>query len=552
MKLMILDGNSIINRAFYGIRLLSTSDGLYTNAVYGFLAILKKLLSEDKPDALCVAFDLPAPTFRHNMYEGYKATRKGMPDELAVQLPWLKELLKAMNIPIYELEGFEADDLLGTVSVKCNKEGWDCLIVTGDRDSLQLITSNTHVKLVSTKMGRTESIEYDEAVFTEKYSFEPKHMVDLKAFMGDSSDCIPGVPGVGEKTAMELIQKYKSINNVYLNLESSDIKSGVRTKLEAGKDKAYMSYALAEININSPLEFEPSLNMIRQPDNDRLYELFTRLEFTKMIEAYGLTPPAVISEINEDTKKGIEWIETSPELVLEALFNSDKVFFICDNSLSAIAAVCSEKGYIVTQPDDKFLKMFFSDKVKKCGHDVKTLMRRLLNEALEYDSFVYDTALAAYVLNPNENGYELPRCVKRLFGKEIPEAVYNKEDAFNLLDSSPALDALKAHAEAVKAVYEYTLPLIMEQGMERLYYEIELPLCSVLAHMEYRGISVDKAALSRFGSLLGEGITALTKEIYEIAGNEFNINSTKQLGELLFDKLSLPPYGKTKTVIPLM
>lgn len=546
MKLMILDGNSIFNRAFYGIRLLATSDGLYTNAVYGFLAILRKLLNEDKPDALCVAFDLPAPTFRHTMYEGYKATRKGMPEELAVQLPWLKDVLSAMNIPRLELEGYEADDILGTVSVKCNEAGWDCLIVTGDRDSLQLISPGTHVKLVSTKAGRTESTEYDEAAFIEKYGFAPAYMVDLKALMGDSSDNIPGVPGVGEKTAMELIQKYNTINNVYLNIDSSEIKPGVRTKLEAGKEKAYMSYALAEINKSAPLDFEPSLNLIRQPDNDRLYKLFTRLEFFKLIEAFGLTPP-IEKAAETEVQKGLEWIDASPDNVLQACIDADRVFFACDNGFRALALVCSDRGYIVTHPDTGFLKAFFSGKVKKAGHDIKTLMRRLLNEAFEYDGFVFDSALAVYILNPNENGYELSRCIKRLFGREIPEALYNKEDAFGLLDNSPAIDSLKAHAEAVKAIFDYTLPLIKEQGMERLYYDIELPLCSVLAHMEYRGISVDKAALSRFDQLLGEGIKALTREIYDIAGGEFNINSTKQLGELLFDKLGLPPYGKTKT-----
>jgi DNA polymerase-1 len=292
MKLMILDGNSIFNRAFYGIRLLATSDGLYTNAVYGFLAILRKLLNEDKPDALCVAFDLPAPTFRHTMYEGYKATRKGMPEELAVQLPWLKDVLSAMNIPRLELEGYEADDILGTVSVKCNEAGWDCIIVTGDRDRLQLISPGTHVKLVSTKAGRTESTEYDEAAFIEKYGFAPAYMVDLKALMGDSSDNIPGVPGVGEKTAMELIQKYNTINNVYLNIDSSEIKPGVRTKLEAGKEKAYMSYALAEINKSAPLDFEPSLNLIRQPDNDRLYKLYLPgLSFLSLLRPSALLLP---------------------------------------------------------------------------------------------------------------------------------------------------------------------------------------------------------------------------------------------------------------------
>jgi DNA polymerase-1 len=547
MKLMVLDGNSIFNRAFYGIRLLTTSDGLYTNAVYGFLAILRKLMTEDRPDGVCVAFDLPAPTFRHKMYDGYKATRKGMPNELASQLPWLKDMLKALNIPRYELEGYEADDLLGTISVKCAEKGWDCLIVTGDRDSLQLINSSTHVKLVSTKMGKTESTEYDAAVFIDKYGFEPVHMVDLKALMGDSSDCIPGVPGVGEKTAMELIQKYKSLNNVYGNLDSAEIKPSVKTKLETGRDKAYMSYALAEIERNAPLAFEPADNLVKKPDNDRLYELFTRLEFTKMIEAYGLTPPSAKPAALAEEKAETIWSEAGPETVIDACRASERVFFACDNSFGAFAVITAMGAYTLVKPEPDFLKQFFSESVKKAGHDVKSLMKHLLGLNLPCGGFVFDSSLAAYLLNPSENGYDLSRCIKRLFGRDIPGDEYNRESALGLLSLGSAIEALKTHAENIRAVYEHAQPLLKEQGMEELYNKIELPLCAVLAEMEHRGITVDRNALRMYGRSLGEGIDALTAEIYTLAGGEFNINSTKQLGELLFDKLRLPPYGKTKT-----
>ncbi len=548
MKLLALDGNSIFNRAFYGIRLLSASDGLYTNAVYGFLAILRKLMAEDKPDAICVAFDLPAPTFRHEMYQGYKATRKGMPDELAVQLPWLKELLDALKIPRYELPGYEADDLLGAISEKCSQSGWDCVIVTGDRDSLQLINKTTRVKLVSTKMGQTETVEYDEAAFVEKYGFEPSRLVDLKALMGDSSDCIPGVPGVGEKTAMELMQKYGSLDRVYENLNGPDIKPSVRAKLEAGREKALISYKLAKIAKDAPLELDPAANLVKAPDSDRLYRLFTRLEFAKMIEAYGLKPPAEKAEPTDARDGGtLIWADAAPEAVIAACAGSEAVYFACDKALSAFAIITSGGAFTLAEVQPRFIEDFFSGKIKKVCHEAKAVMRRLLELGLSFDGFIYDTALASYLLNPSESGYDLARCAKRLLGREIPAADFDGENALGLNGSFSALDSLKAHALAVRELHAYTRPLLKEQGMEELFNSIELPLCEVLADMEFRGIAVDRAALARYGKTLGEGINGLTAEIYSLAGYEFNINSTKQLGELLFDKLRLPPYGKTKT-----
>ena len=296
MKLMILDGNSIVNRAFYGIHALNAPDGTPTNGVYGFLAILERLLSEQKPDALCVSFDLKAPTFRHKAFDGYKSQRKGMPEELAQQMPILKETLDLMGIKRYELEGYEADDILGTVSVKCAEKGWECVIVTGDKDSLQLVTESTTVCNVKTRMGHTETILYTPEVFRAEYGFGPELIVDLKALMGDSSDNIPGVPGVGEKTAMDLVKRYGRIDNIYAKLPELDIKEGVRKKLYAGEESARMSYWLATIAKDIPLKFEPELNLWDHNYSPELYEQFNRLGFKKFIEKWGLGANAASEE----------------------------------------------------------------------------------------------------------------------------------------------------------------------------------------------------------------------------------------------------------------
>ena len=288
MKLLILDGNSVINRAFFGVRPLTTREGLYTNAIYGFLNILEKVEKEEQPEAVCVAFDLHGPTFRHLKYDGYKATRHGMPEELAMQMPVMKDVLRAMNIPIYECQGWEADDIIGTVGRICSNNEWECVVVTGDRDSLQLIDENVHIKLVISKPGQTTATLYDKAKFEEEYGFEPKKLIDLKALMGDSSDNIPGVKGIGEKTALNLLHKFGSLDAVYENLNDPIIKPKQRENLINFKDNAYLSYDLATIRPEVPIDFDP-MDAITQPYNRlELYKLFTKLEFVRLIDRYGL------------------------------------------------------------------------------------------------------------------------------------------------------------------------------------------------------------------------------------------------------------------------
>ena len=530
MKLMILDGNSIVNRAYYGVRPLNAPDGTPTNAIYGFVAILQRLLEEQQPQAVCVSFDLKAPTFRHQQYEAYKAQRKGMPEELAAQMPILKEVLDAMGIRRYELEGFEADDILGTAAAICEKSGWDCVIVTGDKDSLQLITDTTSVCNVKTRMGQTETVLYTPERFQEEYGFAPPLMVDLKALMGDSSDNIPGVPGVGEKTAMDLVQRYGEIKNIYENLDSLEIKEGVRKKLAQGRESAEMSYWLATIIRDVPLDFKPEDNLWDKNYTGALYGIFKRLGFNKFIEKWGLTESgeAAISEeqshlprrelsSTEEIDALIEAINAAEQIAVYPLEGLDRIE-VCDGKTVYDAAWnrCGE-GY------DRLLSVVFSPEIKKTGHNVKDLMGLLLKEGLSTEGFVFDTALAAYLLDATESDYALERISVRYTGAEAAGA----EAVFKL---APVLDTK-----------------LRELGMDGLYYQAELPLCAVLAEMEAAGFFVDRKALYDFGESLNAGIAQLQQSIWNHAGHEFNINSPKQLGSVLFDELLLPYGKKTKT-----
>ncbi len=530
MKLLVLDGNSILNRAFYGIRLLSNKDGLYTNAVYGFLNILHKLQTEQAPDGVCVCFDLKAPTFRHRRYEGYKAQRKPMPEELAVQLPLIRQVLDALNIPRLELEGYEADDLIGTIARICEEKGWETAIATGDKDSLQLVTEKTHVLLVSSRMGQTTTKEMSPESFREEYGFAPEKIVDLKALMGDTSDNIPGVAGVGEKTAMGLLQTYGSLEAIYQDLSALDVKDGVRKKLDAGRESAQLSYELATICRQAPMDFDPETARNKAPDNDSLYRLFQQLEFNKLMERYGLTAPE--AELERQAAESLPVVDIQTPEALEELSArikmAERVALWLTDGLDALELCDGEKVYALQWSTagagyNAFLRLLFSDQVKKCGHDVKDLMRLALEEGLSAEGFVFDTALAAYVLDPTESGYELSKLSKRwLGGEEYPAA-----EIFRL---QPILEAE-----------------LEKNGQTALYQNIELPLCAVLAEMEQVGVRVDKKALEDFGAWLQGNIDRLQQTIYDLAGQEFNINSPKQLGEVLFDKLMLPVPKKTKT-----
>ena len=529
MKMMVLDGNSLLNRAFYGIRALNASDGLPTNAVYGFLTILRRLLNEYKPDGLCAAFDQKAPTFRHRLYDGYKATRHAMPEELSVQLPWLWEVVDALNIPRYSLEGWEADDLLGTISRKSGEQGWDCLLVTGDRDSLQLIGEKTHVAYISSRPGKNDITEYDEAVFREKYDFAPPILIDLKALMGDSSDNIPGVRGVGEKTAMDLLHRFGSLEGVYASLEDPSVKPSLRQKLEEGREMARLSYRLATILRDAPLDFDPASCRLSEPDNDRLYRVLSRLEFKKLIEAYGLTPPQA-APAPAPPASAVGWTENDPAAALEACRSSERVSFVWAKGLSSIALIAGERGFLLEAPDENFLRAFFSPEIPKGSTELKALLRLLSERGLPGEGLVEDAALAAYLLDPSDGSYSLPRIAKKLLGRELEEEA-----------------GLREAAETIRDLLSAALPRLREQGLEKLYREVELPLCPVLADMEHQGFLVDRNALTEFGRSLGDSIEVLQSEISALAGEEFNINSPKKLGEILFDRLGLPSYGKTKT-----
>ena len=516
MKLMILDGNSIINRAFYGIRPLSTRDGMFTNAIYGFLNILHKLEQEEKPDALCVAFDLKGPTFRHLQYEGYKATRHGMPEELAMQMPVMKQVLNAMRIPIYECQGWEADDVIGTVSVRCCAQSWQCVVVTGDRDSLQLVNDCVTVKLVTTKAGQTLTTNYTPETFREEYGFAPICMIDLKSLMGDSSDNIPGVAGIGPKTATELLMKFGTLDGVYANLEDPSIKAGARKKLEAGEESARLSYDLATIRCDAPIAFQPEDALRQEYDKPALRELFVRLEFIKLLDRYGLREaeaPCPAQQLELTCADCLPDAHTPCAVVFSEDMTRAAVAWdggVCEAAAEQAQAICGGAA------------------PKVCA-DWKTLCRQLTQRGWQTGGFDFDVSLAAYVLDPSQNDYSVSKLALAFLEKQLTPG------------------DLSAEASAVWQLKPILKEKLREQSMLELYEQIEFPLCAVLAQMEQDGICVDQMALMAFGSMLTQRITAAQTLVYQLAGEEFNINSPKKLGEILFEKLGLPAAKKTKT-----
>ena len=551
-KLMVIDGNSIVNRAFYGVsQNLTTREGQPTNAIFGFLNILGKLLDDAAPDALCVTFDRKAPTFRHLQYEGYKAQRKGMPEELASQMPILKDILAAMNIPMYEMDGWEADDLIGTISVKDTAAGWETVIVTGDKDSLQLVTDTTTVKLVSTRMGRTTTRDMTPEAFREEYGFDPIHIIDLKALMGDASDNIPGVKGVGEKTAMALVGRYGSIDALYAAMPTPEMapgtpaKPGVIKKLQEGEEMARMSYDLATIRCNAPLDFTPEENLRREVDNDKLYQLFLNLEFAKLIDKYHLTAPQ--GEGAPQTQQAVECVCTSE--VVETQERLDELMklwqaadFVNVLALPNLDVVCVQfrpapnEGHAALLFADRlqgyndFLKAFFtSENIKKVTHSLKALWRALLSEGIAPAGFVFDTEVAAYLLAPSDGSYELEKLGMTYYNQEFPKAKdYLAEGAFGpLADPAVPTGALTSHASLIGSLRESLTGRLQALGMWELYETIDLPLCGVLAEMEQEGFLIDRGALAEFGQMLSGRIAEVQQEIYTLAGEHtLKINST--------------------------
>ena len=528
MKLMILDGNSIINRAFYGIRMLNAPDGTPTNAVYGFLSTFRRVFDLAQPQAVCVAFDVHAPTFRHEQYALYKAQRKPMPEELAVQMPLLKQTLDYMGVRRLELAGWEADDLLGTVARRCEAAGWTCDVVTGDKDSLQLITDSTHVFNVKTRMGQTDTIEYTPERFREEYGFDPIRMIDLKALMGDSSDNIPGVPGIGEKTAKDLLVRFGTVADIYRNLDALDIKPGVRKKLTEGRESAQLSFDLATIRTDAPIDFALESAVWDHDYQPELYDWFQRLNFTSLSEKWGLQPADGVSA----PSSALPTVDVADSAALRALEQAvtaaPYVAVLAPDGLDTLTLCDGKACYALSWAqlgDDynAFLRLLFSARVRKAGHNIKDLMRALLDEGLPTDGFVFDTALAAYLLDATAGSYDLPRLAQTYLGEELPDV------------------------QSVWALQPVLHEKMDAQSMLPLYTDVELPLCPVLARMEQAGFLVDRKALYDFGESLTSSIEQLQQSIWALAGEPFNIQSPKQLGSVLFERLMLPAGKKTKT-----
>ena len=517
MKLLILDGNSVINRAYFGVKPLTTREGLYTHAIYGFLNILERMEKEEQPDAVCVAFDLHGPTFRHLKYDGYKATRHGMPEELAQQMPIVKQVLQAMNIPIYECQGWEADDVIGTVGRICSNNQWECVIVTGDRDSLQLIDENVHVKLVISRPGQTTATLYTKEKFQEEYGFVPAKMVDLKALMGDSSDNIPGVAGVGPKTATDLLMKFGSLDGVYENLDDKSIRPKLREKLEIGKENAYLSYDLATIRCEAPIDFEPMDAVIQPYNKPALYDLFVKLEFVKLIDRYGLRGAGIAAK-TQVAVEALPFLDFLP-------CSGDASIYIAQDGTVGVA--CKD-GVCVFTPMEAQMGLQLPSGDLVC-HDMKTTMHTMESLGISHGKFVFDTALAAYDLNPSQSEYPVSKLATNFLGISVEDG-----------------DAGKC-AEAIWHLRSKLTEELKKAEMIRLYQEIELPLCTVLYSMEKAGVAIDREQLEEFSTMLAQRIADCEALIFGYADGPFNINSTKQLGDLLFDKLGLPPVKKTKT-----
>ena len=535
MKLLAMDGNSIINRAFFGVRPLTTKDGQHTNAIFGFMTMMQKMLDDVQPDAVAIAFDLKAPTFRHKAYDGYKAKRKGMPEELFSQMQPLKDLLTALGYKLVTCEGWEADDILGTLSEACRRSGDTCVIATGDRDSFQLINESVQVRMLSTKAGRPEATLFDVDAIKAQYGVAPKQLIDIKAIQGDTSDNIPGVPGIGEKGAGDLISRFGSLDGVYENINDASIKEGMRKKLNDGKESAYMSRMLGTIVLDAPIDTDISSYIPKEADSAAVRAMLIKLEMFKLLEKLGVSDKKSAKEAEKEfneKKNEPARVLYDPEDWLDTI--GTDLYFVYnekDGELDSAAFMNGNDIIVLTAPSlgSFIINVLTNDAINKHTYDIKTLYK-LVPETV---NCVFDAMLAAYLLDPSSKGYELDKLLA-LYVSEIPPEA-EKENI------------LPACAERIAPLCRSLESKIAANGQEKLLREIEMPLSRVLADMETVGFMVDSEGIAAFGNVLSERISELEKEIYESVGYEFNLNSPKQLGEALFVKLMLPGGKKTKT-----
>lgn len=577
-KIVLIDGNSILNRAFYGImgnKMLTTPDGKYTNAVYGFLAILFKVLEDIEPEYLMVTFDLKAPTARHKLYDGYKATRKGMPNELAEQMPILKDILKSMNIKVIEKEGYEADDVLGTMAKRAEKDGFDVTIVSGDRDTFQLTSNRVKVRIPHTKMGKTETETFGREEVLKKYGVTPKQLIEVKGLQGDTSDNIPGVPGIGEKTALELVKKYKTIDGIYEAIEKGedDLKPKARERLLENKELAMLSRTLGTINLEVPIEENLEEFKIKEWNKEEVFSKFKELNFNRFIDRFNLKseegPKQNLAELFEiktlNTENEIKDLLEKIQNKLVFMLETEKVEqenLIIKKQIKSIYIYIDNTVYeIKFNTNEEFISyfktIFENENIQKYSYRLNETYVLLMQNGIYLKEIKFDTEIAAYLLNPSNGKYKLDELANQYLSIDIPEylefvgAKQQKETQMTLFSQ----DEMNVDFEKYQnAIYMYTiakLAEIMNKKLEeinslKLFENIEMPLIKVLAEMQYEGIYVDKQELVSFGVKLKEDIEVIKQEIYKLAGEEFNINSTLQLGNILFEKLKLPVYKKTK------
>ena len=569
-KLVLIDGNSIMNRAFYGImgsKMLTTKDGKYTNAIYGFLAIMFKILDDIKPEYLAVAFDMRGKLKRKELYEGYKANRHGMPEELAEQMPMIKEILKAMNIDIIEKEGYEGDDILGTLAKYGEKQGLEVTILSGDRDTFQLASDNITIRIPRTKSGKTETEYYNRAKIIEEDGLEPEQLIEVKALQGDTSDNIPGVPGVGPKTAISLIKRYNTVKELYEKIEAGedDLKGKQKENIIANKEMAELSRTLGKIDTNVPLEDTLEQIKVEEWDKPKVLEIFEELRFNRYIDRFGLR-----NEIGENNKKleekHFEIVEETQIPKVEKLYyylqteECNNPEFIIKRKITGISIYLDNKLYYIVENKDfeqQLKELFENEKIEKYGYDLAQDYILLKQIGITIKNISYDAKIAAYILNPTSK-YTLDVIARDYL--EIDNGEYlqsqgatKEEEQTSLFEmQEPKKDNTakienSLYAEEIYKLSEITMKKLEEIDAVELFKNIDMPTVEVLAEMQWNGMYVDLQELEDYGKQLKEKLEILTQEIYELSGEEFNINSTKQLGEILFEKLKLPVVKKTKS-----
>ena len=570
-KLVVIDGNSILNRAFYGImssKMLQTADGTYTNAVYGFLAIMFKLIEDVNPDYMVVAFDVKHPTKRHEMYAEYKGTRHGMPDELAAQMPIIKEVLEAMNIKIIELAGYEADDILGTLSKSSEKENIEVTLLTGDRDSFQLASDKTTIRIPRTKNGKTETENFDRNKVLEVYEIEPQELIEVKGLMGDKSDNIPGVPGVGEKTALNLIKEFHSIDTIYEKLEAGEpiAKGKLKENLEANKDLAILSRELGRIDVNAPIDKDLEHFRVKQWDNKKVLELFRNLRFNRYIDRFNLEQSQSNEEV-KDVKDLFEYIELKDSKEIISKIKLNKILYYCFEKLKnndENLIIKKEITYINIYDDKKvynvefsadFKEIFEDKEILKCSYNLKEDYILLKQIGINSQNMMYDAKIAVYILNSVSNAYSMEDISRQFLEIDISDYEENKEKSGVQTSLFDEVSTDEKRANFTYALYAYVIGITREKILKELeninslelFNNIEMPIVEILAEMQYEGMYVDKHELVKYGENLKKHIEELRIDIYKMAGEEFNINSPKQLGVILFEKLELKPCKKTKS-----